>query len=142
MSWSLHRSIWLTQTNKHAFQYQSCGNANFLKKCVNVLTPGAACDTSTSLPKAGALQHHPALVRLLPGLPHHVRRRCVVVVATLSCDGRRRIIQFIILCNGALPVFPERGEKNLNLNQSHAGLLPNICCSLEHSQGAEKDLRF
>lgn len=52
--------------------------------CV-VLTPRGAGDASISFSQAGAVQHHPALVRFLPRLPHDVRRRCVVVVATLSC---------------------------------------------------------
>lgn len=82
----------ITTTTKHAFQESSLENA--IKRCVSVLTPGAAGDTSAPLPKAGTLQHHPAFVGFFPSLPHHVGRGSAVVVATLSCNTTRRKIRF------------------------------------------------
>ena len=50
-----------------------------------VRTPGGAGDPPVALPQTGAVHHHPALVRLLPRLPHHVGQLRAVVIATLGC---------------------------------------------------------
>ena len=54
-----------------------------------VRTPRGAGDPPTAFPQTGAVNHHPALVCLLPRLPHHIGQLRAVVVATLSC-GREK----------------------------------------------------
>lgn len=50
-----------------------CATAVYIEKgCFLLLTPGGTGDTPTSLAQTGAVQHHPALVAFLPGLPHDV----------------------------------------------------------------------
>lgn len=93
-----------------------------MTRCVNVLTPGAACDTAASLPEAGALQHHPPLVWFFPGLPYDVRRRRTVVVATLGCNTGRGVIRFIGIASRYYAIVNPRkgGEKKSKSVLAHS----------------------
>lgn len=57
----------------------------------STLTSGGALYFSVSLSQTGAVQHHPALVLLLPSLPNSIWWWCTVVIAMLSCTENRDV---------------------------------------------------
>lgn len=89
MSWSLQRSKEIRKGMMSVcvcvFKCVCVYMSVYVCPCVCVLTPRGTGDASVALPQTGAVDHHPALVRLLPGLPHHVGRTARVVIATLRC---------------------------------------------------------